>query len=144
MASIYPSHRIASCCVLVDTYVHVHWKMFHLYPLLIIHYFPSTAVVQSWSKWGEWSGTLRPCSEKTYRRRSRSCPAPTNPQGYPVYSCCNSTSDDVEYSCCGSVCVCVCVCVCACVRACVRACVHACVRVCAAISTTNPHPTLVS
>ena len=103
-----------------------------------------SVILQSWSKWGEWSGTLRPCAEKTYRRRSRSCPAPTNPQGYPVCSCCNSTRDDVEYSCCGSVCVCVCVCVCECVCVYVCACVCVCLCVCVLQSSPlSPTPTLV-
>ena len=59
-------------------------------------------ILQSWSDWGEWSGSLRPCSEKVYRSRRRSCPNVTNPDGYPVTSCCNSSSEDVEYSCNGS------------------------------------------
>ena len=59
-------------------------------------------ILQSWSDWGEWSGSLRPCSEKVYQSRSRSCPPVTKPGGYPVTSCCNSSSEDVENLCCES------------------------------------------
>ena len=57
-------------------------------------------ILQSWSDWGEWSGSLRPCSEKVYRSRRRSCPHVTSPDGYPVTSCCNSSSEWVKSNCC--------------------------------------------
>ena len=72
-------------------------------------------ILQSWSDWGEWSDSLRSCSEKVYRSRRRSCPNVTNPDGYPVTSCCNSSSEDVEYTCDGGVCV-----YGVCVRTCVK------------------------
>ena len=56
-------------------------------------------ILQSWSDWGEWSGSVGPCSEKVYRSRRRSCPNVTNPESYPVTSCCNRSRENVEYSC---------------------------------------------
>ena len=77
-------------------------------------------ILQSWSDWGEWSGSLRPCAEKVYRSRRRSCPNVTNPDGYPVTSCCNSSRDKVENLCCESEHVCT-------VPTIVLFCVHACI-----------------
>ena len=68
--------------------------------LCILYVLLFVGVLQSWSDWGEWSGSLRPCSEKVYQSRRRSCPHVTNPDGYPVTLCCNSSREDVEYSCC--------------------------------------------
>ena len=62
----------------------------------------TVGILQSWSGWGEWSGSVGPCSEKVYRSRRRSCPHVTNPDGYPVTSCCDSSSEDVQNLCCDS------------------------------------------
>ena len=81
-------------------------------------------ILQSWSDWGEWSGSLRPCSEKVYQSRRRSCPHVNDAKGSLLISCCHNSSEDVEYSCCGSECVCVHLCYCVCVCVCVCVCMY--------------------